>query len=540
MKNSPYPLYELPFIRDLKDMLEQKEKQMPEQIAFTYPKGHGQIAKKTYHDFYCEVNALGTWMYGQGIREKHVAIIGENSYEWLLAFFAIINSGNVAVPIDKELPKEEVTCLLQKADVTAVFCSKAYRELVEDMEHIAVFTLSDMEKYIDEGQQDIAHGNVAYVNYEIDRKRMCCIMFTSGTSGVSKGVMLSHESIAEDINGSCQLFVLEGNTIALLPFHHAFGLVVGVLMVFHYGYTTYINKSLKTIQKGLQIAKPQTMFLVPLFVKTFHRQIWESAKKNGRDKVLRRMMKLSDFLLRFGIDIRKKCFASVHKAFGGKLQYIISGGAGIGTQYIREFRSWGVEILNGYGTTECSPCAAVNRNFYHKDGTVGLPIPGARVKIAEDGEVLIQGPLVMLGYYKDAEATAEVLKDGWYATGDLGVLDENGFLTLTGRKKNLIILSNGENVSPEELEADFLKDEAVQEVLVYEKEGMIVAEIYPQNDFPWEGFQKGNCADKEEYFHNLLKRINRNRPLYKQIGKVILRDTEFAKNTSKKIIRYQK
>lgn len=530
MRNDSYPLYELPHILDLKDMLEQKEKQMPDRVAFTYPEGHGRTAEKTYHDFYREVNALGTWMYHQGIKEKHIGIIGENSYEWLLAFFSIINGGNVAVPIDKELPKEEITHLLQKANVAAVFCSKAYMELVGDMEHITVFPMSDMPDYIDEGKCHITNRYMEYVNYEIDRKRMCCNMFTSGTSGAGKGVMLSHESIAEDINGSCQLFVLEGNTIALLPFHHAFGLVVGVLMVFHYGYSTYINKSLKTIQKSLQTAKPQTMFLVPLFIEAFEKQIWETAEKEGRDKLLRSMMKLSDILLRFGIDIRRKCFASVHKAFGGELRYIISGGAGIGTRYIREFRSWGIEILNGYGTTECSPCAAVNRNFHHKDGTVGLPIPNAEIKIAGDGEVLVQSPVVMLGYYKDAEATAEVLKDGWYATGDLGELDEDGFLTLTGRKKNLIILSNGENVSPEELEADFLKDEAVQEVLVYGNEGMIVAEIYPADGY----------LDNEEYFQHLMKQVNRNRPRYKQIGKVLLRDTEFAKNSSRKIIRYQK
>lgn len=530
MRDKPYALYEIPYIRDLKEMLEQKEEQMPESIAFTYPKGRSQIVERTYHDFYCGVNALGTWICQNGLYEAHIAIIGENSYEWLTAFFAIINGGNVAVPIDKELPKNEILSLLRKGDVTAVFCSQSYMELISNIEDITVFSMSEMEAYIENGQQYIVEGNREYLNYQIDRKKMCCIMFTSGTSGASKGVMLSHESIAEDINGSCQLFILEGNTIALLPFHHAFGLIVGVLMVFHYGYTTYINKSLKNLQKNLQIAKPQTMFVVPLFVETFSRQIWENVQKEGREKTLRKMMKISDFLLKLGIDIRKKCFAPVREAFGGELQYIISGGAGIGTQYIREFRSWGVEILNGYGTTECSPCAAVNRNFYHKDGTVGLPVPNTKVKIAEDGEVIIYGPIVMLGYYKDEEATGKVLNEGWYATGDLGMVDKDGFLTLTGRKKNLIILSNGENISPEELETDILKDKAVKEVLVYEDEGIIVAEIYPEDDY------SGNSR----YFGDLVKKINHNRPLYKQIGKVLLRDTEFPKNTSKKIMRYQK
>jgi long-chain acyl-CoA synthetase len=390
--------------------------------------------------------------------------------------------------------------------------------------------MSKMQDYIDEGNRHISEKNTSYIDYVIDRKKMCCIMFTSGTSGESKGVMLSHENIAGDINGSCQLFKLDGNTMAVLPFHHAFGLVVGVLMVFNYGHTTYISKSLKRMQNDLQSAKPQTMFLVPLFVETFSRQIWDNARKSGKEKTLKIMMKISDFLLKLGIDIRGYWFKSVFQAFGGSLQYIICGGADVNVKYIREFRSWGIEILNGYGTTECSPCVAVNRNFHHKDGTVGLPLPNVKVRIAEDGEVLIKGTPVMLGYYKDDKVTSEALKHGWYSTGDIGFLDNDGFLTLTGRKKNLIILNNGENISPEELESDILQDIAVQEVLVYETDGIIAAEIYPFEEY----------LHNDEYFENLRKSINKNRPIYKQISKVTLRETEFPKNTSGKIVRYSK
>lgn len=356
-------------------------------------------------------------------------------------------------------------------------------------------------------------------------------MFTSGTSGSSKGVMLSHENIAEDINSSCKLFVLEGNTIAVLPFHHAFGLIVAVFMVFNYGYTVYINRSLKTIQRDLQMAKPQTMFLVPLFVETFHKQIWMNAKKEGKEKLLHRMIKISNFLLKCRIDVRKKIFTSVRNAFGGETEYIISGGASLGTQYVKEFRSFGIEILNGYGTTECSPCAAVNRNFYHKDGTVGIAVPDIDVKISDSGEVLVKGSIVMQGYYKDDRATKEVLNDGWYKTGDLGYLDDEGFLTLTGRCKNLIILSNGENVSPEELEADFLKYDEVQEVLVYEKNGIIIAEIYPDEEYR----KKIGEENLQEYFDKICKEINSKRPLYKQVGKVRLRKSEFKRIQVKNI-----
>lgn len=548
MKNKPYELYELPLIRDLKDMLIQKKEQKPDDIAFTYSKGRNQIVKKTYREFHDDVNALGTWMHKQDLQGKHIAVLSENSYEWLVCFFAIVCGGGVAVPIDKELPDKEIKNLLQKADVRAIIYSKSYIDVAENavemlsqsteqknVNDFKAYSMADLESFLVEGKELLASGNRSFVDYQIDRKKMCCIMFTSGTSGSCKGVMLSHENIAEDINSSCQLFVLEGNTLAVLPFHHAFGLVVAVFMVFHYGYTIYINRSLKTIQKDLQIAKPQTMFLVPLFVETFHKQIWTTAKKEGKEKLLKRMMKFSDFLLKLGVDLRKKIFTSVRQAFGGETEYIICGGAPLGTQYIKEFRSWGIEILNGYGTTECAPCAAVNRNHFHKDGTVGVAVPGAHMSIGEDGEVFIKGSIVMMGYYKDDNATNEVLKDGWYATGDLGFVDEEGFLTLTGRKKDLIILSNGENVSPEELESDFLKYEAVQEVLVYEQSQTIVAEIYPDTDYLKEN---DSDVDVQEYFDNIRSEVNRNRPIYKQVGEILLRDSEFPKNTSKKILRY--
>lgn len=548
MKNKPYDLYEIPLIQNLKDMIIQKKEHKPDDIAFTYSKGRNQVVKKTYGEFYDEVNALGTWLHNQNLQGKHIAVIGENSYEWLVCFFAIVCGGGVAVPIDKELPDKEIKNLLQKADVRAIIYSKSYIDVAENavemlsqsteqknVNDFKAYSMADLESFLVEGKELLASGNRSFVDYQIDRKKMCCIMFTSGTSGSCKGVMLSHENIAEDINSSCQLFVLEGNTIAVLPFHHAFGLVVAVFMVFHYGYTIYINRSLKAIQKDLQIAKPQTMFLVPLFVETFHKQIWTTAKKEGKEKLLKRMMKFSDFLLKLGVDLRKKIFTSVRQAFGGETEYIICGGAPLGTQYIKEFRSWGIEILNGYGTTECAPCAAVNRNHFHKDGTVGVAVPGAHMSIGEDGEVFIKGSIVMMGYYKDDNATNEVLKDGWYATGDLGFVDEEGFLTLTGRKKNLIILSNGENVSPEELESDFLKYEAVQEVLVYEQSQTIVAEIYPDTDYLKEN---DSDVDVQEYFDNIRSEVNRNRPIYKQVGEILLRDSEFPKNTSKKILRY--
>lgn len=538
MKNRNYPLYELPMITDLKDLLIQKKEKQPDKTAFIYEKKRGEFAEKTYQNFYDDVNALGAAFWNQELCGKHIAVIGENSYQWLVCFFAVVNGGGVAVPIDKELPEPEIAKLLQKADAEWVICSEKYHKKVENavrlIRGITVYSMTELDQYIADGYQKLSAQNNPYTAYEIDRYKTCCILFTSGTSGESKGVMLSHQNIAADINAGCQMFELTGDTIVVLPLYHAFGLVVGVFVPFHYGRTIFINRSIKTFQKDLQDVKPQAIALVPLFVETFYKQIWAAARKDGKEKLLKNMMRCSDILLRLGIDIRKKAFQSVQQVFGGNLEYIVCGGAPLGVQYIKAFRSWGIEILNGYGTTECSPCIAVNRNCHHKDGTVGLTYPNIDIKVSDDGEILVKGAIVMQGYYKNPAETQKVLNNGWYATGDIGFVDEEGFIRLTGRKKNLIILSNGENISPEELEADFLKDMAVSEVLVKEKEGLLAAEIYPDKSYLTERHQEGSL---EDYFEQLRRTVNKNRPLYKQISVIQLRDTEFNKNTSRKIVR---
>lgn len=534
VRNGPYPYYEHPRIENLREMVEQKNRLCPEQTAFSYPDGAGGTATKSFGDVYRDMNALGGWMFAQNIRTQHVALLGENSYLWIVSFLAIVNGGNVAVPIDKGLPGKEITRLLEKADATVVFCPDAYRGRVEDMEGVRMFTFEELARACNAAVGDAAAdcetaGRERYADYTIDADTCCCIFFTSGTSGESKGVCLSQRNLVSELNQACALVELGGNTVALLPFHHAFGLVEGVFAVFHYGYENYLNKSLKTVRRALAEQKPQHLFLVPLFVETFHRQIWDEAKKQGRDRLLRGLMWFSDWLLAVGIDLRAKLFVSVREAFGGKLAYIISGGAGIDPFYIKEFRSWGIEILNGYGTTECSPCISVNRNHHHKDGTAGLLLPDIAVKAASSGEILVSGDIVMQGYYKEPEATAAVLTDGWYATGDIGYLDADGFLTLTGRKKNLIVLSNGENISPEELERALALDAAVREVLVYERDGGITAEIYPDEAYT------GDTA----YFDELRRSVNAKLPAYKRIDRVILRREEFIKNSSMKIVRYR-
>jgi len=504
-------------------MIRHKAEKIPDEPAFRYRKGRDTVETKTYKEVFTEVQKAASWIDQNWGRGNHIAIIGENSYEWIVAFFAVLSSGNVAVPIDKELPAAEVEWLINKAEATSILISKTYRDLIEGLSGLNTMTLKELQGV--EGD----HAD-EYHFYEPEAGELASIFFTSGTSGRSKGVMLTHGNLAHEVYGPGTLITAEGKTsFAVLPFHHTFGLNVAVMCAYNYELCVFVNKSLKKVKDDLLLAKPDIIFLVPMFVEVFYKQIIDNIKKSGREKKVKTGVRLSSFLLKFGIDKRRKLFKEIIDNFGGNLKWIVCGGAPLDPFYVKEFRKFGMEILNGYGTTECSPCVATNRNYYKKDGSIGILIPGMQARVSPEGELQLKGPVVMKGYYNDPEATAAVLNDGWYSTGDLGKVDEDNFLFLTGRIKNLIILSNGENISPEEIENDFQRDLAVNEVLVYEKDNKIIAEIFPEED---------HMGDTE-YFNALMEKVNKGRPVYKQVAAIKLRDKEFIKNTSKKIVRYK-
>lgn len=528
LRNKPYPLYSPPEITDLKEMVNSQVQKNANKIIFSFSAGRDNITNKTYNDVYNDVNALGTYLYSYNLKNAHIAIIGENCYEWIITFLAIVNGGNVAVPIDKEQPPDKIKQLLKQSDCKAVIASKNAIKNLDDAD-IPTFSMNNFPQFLCKGQELIKNGISEYMDYVIDVDKLAAIFFTSGTTGDSKGVMLSHKNMAFDINSASKNYSPNGSNLSVLPFHHTFGLMTSVLMGFNYSCPTYINKSLKHLQKDLQLVKPQTMLLVPLFIETFYKIVIDNARKNNKEKKLNTAVKISNLLLKFGIDLRKKLFKDVLQAFGGNLEYVICGGAPLDQKYVKIFRSWGVSILNGYGITECSPVVSVNRNHHWCDGSAGLVIDGCEVKISEDKEILVKGNNIMMGYYNDETATKQVLNNGWYSTGDLGDIDDNGFLFITGRKKNLIILSNGENISPEGIEAKILLDEAVSEAVVYGENGLIIVQIFPMKEY----------LGKTEYFEELIARINKNQPQYMKIDRIILRKTEFPKNSAKKILRHK-
>lgn len=515
--NKNYPYYEHKEISNLTELLALSIENNPDDIAFSFCNNDRKVIDKTYREFYFEVMDLKNYI-ASLYHDKHIAIIGENSYEWIVIFFAIILSGNTAVVIDKGLPIDVIEMLLNNSDTNIMFYSQ-YNETLANNKDIIGYPISDINKYETLGKKEKKA-------VKLDNDKCATIFFTSGTTGANKAVMLSQRNIANNTYAAASLFKPNGSAFSVLPFHHSFGLITSIIAPFFYHVKVFINTNLRNILNDLKIAKPNTMFVVPMFVEQFYKQIWSTARKTHKKEVLKTSIKLSNGLMKIGIDLRSKLFKSITSEFGGNLEYIICGGAFLNKTYVKWFRSIGINILNGYGITECSPVLAVNRNHFYRDGSVGQAIKDANVKI-EDGEIVVKSKSVMLGYYKDKKSTNQVIKRGWFHTGDLGYIDKDGFIFITGRKKNLIILNNGENVSPELVEEVLGKDSGVEEVVVYAKNNRIVAEIFPTEEY----------IGDQEYFNALIYKYNKGLPKNRQIAMVNLRYEEFPKNNNRKILR---
>lgn len=512
--NKPYPYYKHKLLSSFKELLECNNYSKND-IAFMYNENK-ELKKKTYKDFYEDVTNLTNYL-SNNFKGKHIAIIGENSYAYIVLFFSIIISNNVAVLIDKDLEELKINELLKKSDCKIVFYSDYCNlELSKKYKYYKIDSIFDI---IEEKKFPTYKENKVKFDYRV-------IFFTSGTTGNNKGVMLSEKNILTDIYAASSLFEPDGLIFSTLPFHHAFGLITSILKPFYYHAPVFINSSLKYLTKELIESKPNTMFVVPIFIENFYKQIWKNARLKKQDKLLKAMIKISDTLLSLGIDLRSTMFASILKNFGGNLKYIICGGAYLDKKYIKYFRSLGIEILNGYGITECSPVLAVNRNHHYKDGSVGQVVKNTKIKI-KNNEILVKGDIVMLGYYKDNDATKSVMENGYFNTGDFGYLDEEGFLFITGRKKNLIILSNGENISPEVIESALSQYKGISEVIVYEENNKLIASIYPEEEY------LGNTS----YFSGIIYKYNKTVPKNHQISEVRVRTKEFIKNSNKKILR---
>ena len=561
-RKKAYPLYETTVFRDFRVMVEQSAENFPDRPAISYKKNprDKETQSVTYLQAKNDIRDLGTEQIALGLRDKKVAIVGGASCGWVYTYFSLMAIGAVTVPLDKEMPAPDLAATIERASCYAIFYGA---EIAGKLDYLKENTKAELyvcmngdplaegdlalASLIEAGGKKFAEGDNSYYDYEIDPDRLATIVFTSGTTGKGKGVMLSQTNIVSDMTQGMYLFDITPKTLNVLPPHHTFGSTVNYVGHYAQGSEIYITSGIKYLLNELKEQQPTHLVLVPLFVETLYRRIWATAEKNGIDKKLKTGMKLSAALRKIGIDKRRSIFAQVHETFGGKLEMIICGGAALNQDIIDFFDAIGITVLNGYGITECAPLVSCNRNEWQKNGSVGLPIIGEEVRIFEpdangEGEICVKGPNVMMGYYEEPEATAAVIdEDGFFHTGDYGKLDEDGWLFITGRKKNLIIFSNGKNVYPEEIETEISRIRGVLEVVVYAGESkanpereVIVAEIFPD----YEQLKNDGVTDVKEYFDEHVKLANTRMAPYKKVGLVKIRKEEFIKNTSRKITRF--
>lgn len=540
-------------LETIRDIINNSSNKYKDKIAIREKKNK-KIVSYTYGQLRDDVYALGTKLIDMGLKDKHIAIVGENSYNWIVSYLAIITGVGVAVPLDKELDSEQISKLLEKGDASAVLFSKGFLssidEIIENSKLEFAACLNDTDKYTDvqtlinEGRQLINEGSTVYEDSIVNVNELNVIMFTSGTTGFNKGVMISQNNLLVNIEVACKAFGIYHKTVAVLPFHHIYENVCGMIAPITVGMTLFINDSLKYLSKDLKLAQPELEIMVPLFLETMEKSIRAQLKRMNLEKTFENSIKFSNFLLKFGIDLRRLLFRKVHANFGGKLKAIVCGGAALKPELITFFGDIGITIHNGYGITECTPLISVNLNKKGDHFSVGKIFSSCQVKIDNKneegiGEILVKGPNVMMGYYKDDESNEKSFSNGWFRTGDYGSIDADKNLVICGRKKNLIVLSNGKNVHPEELEGYIYEMMPyVKESLVYidkNKKGSEVISTYVYLD---QDFSSGKSLEElESILKEDLKKVNKKLPSFKKIQHIYIKEEEFEKNSSKKIIR---
>ena len=546
---------------DVRQLMEWAGDTHGEKIAFSYRNKAGDKAVQSvsFETLRKDVRNLASRLREMGCEGKHCAVIGSFSYDWVLAYYAVLICGGVLVPLDRDWKGEDLAATAKEAKVELLFCDKDIAEkasAVEESTRLLCPTLwlkggaeeHSLQCLTAEGEAVYRTSPQLYHDAPTDPHRMALLVYTSGTTGAGKGVMLSQTAVLSNICAALPYIDYSEKTVAVLPPHHTYGSTVMLIGHTVIGSEVYISSGLRHIQRELAEQKPGHMVLVPLYLETFYRKILANAKEQGKEKLLRRMIRISNLLRKVGIDLRKKLFGSVRKAFGGELRTVISGGAPISHEIVSFFDSIGIATLNGYGITECAPLIAVNRSRYRVQDSVGHVIEIDTVKIDApdengEGEILVKGPNVMLGYYQKEEATAEAVdKEGFFHTGDYGRLRKDGVLFITGRKKNLIILSNGKNVYPEEIESALSSLSGVLETVVYEgiskrgtEHNAIVAEIFPDTEY----LKKNGITDAYAYLKEHINDYNRTATPYKKIGVLKVRTEEFPKNTLRKILRFR-
>ncbi len=565
-------MYPVRQVTDLKDILNSSAELYGERTAYLYKERlGGDYLPISFRQVRDDVEALGTALWDEGLSGRRIGVIGENRYEWVISYLATANGLGVVVPLDRELPAHEIAVLMDRAELTAlIYSSNVEQKILEALPLVKnpVMLISmdsdrrqgetrSLSEMIRSGSRRIAEGKRHFIDAVVDPERMSMLLFTSGTTGLAKGVMLCHRNIASNIYNMSKyvdLTVRQGQQIGLsmLPMHHTYEFTCTIMASFYQGATIAFCEGLKYVVKNMEEAKVTYMIAVPLVFENMHQKIWKQAEKSGKADKMRKAIRMIRTISHIDKKIQKRTmrlFKEVHAGLGGHVRLMVAGAAPINPAVINDFNAMGITMLQGYGMTECSPIIALNPDWCARAAAAGLPLPESEVRIFEPdengiGEIICKSQSVMLGYYKDEEETAKVLRDGWLYTGDYGYFDKDGYLYITGRKKNVIVTKNGKNIFPEEVEFYLNSSPYISEVVVTGEaeetsgESIVWASIFPDRDAILE--QKGTLSDEE--VRSLLKaeidRINEQMPFYKRVKRFRIRDTEFDKTTTRKIKRW--
>ena len=553
---------------DLKDMLNQTGEVYGDRPAYIFKtEEKGKFRTITHKEFRENINALGTTLIQMGLKDKRIALISENRYEWELSYLAVASGVGVIVPLDKALPDNELESLILRSQVEAIIYSSKYDVIMNTLRekkntNLKYFISMDLEEntqgiyaekaLVEKGKKLLADGNKTYIDAKIDAEKMGIMLFTSGTTAMSKAVMLSHKNLVTNVMDIIQRFDLtdEDRFLSFLPLHHVFECTVGFLYPISIGGSIAFCEGVKHMAENIKEFEITAMISVPAVFDIIYRKVMKTIEKKGKLANLEKGKKVSQFLLKMKIDLRKQLFKEVHESLGPKLKLVVTGGAALDPETEKGFNDLGFDVEQGYGLTETAPVIAAETPKCRRLGSIGKKFPSVEVKIDDPdeegiGELMAKGPSIMLGYYENEEATKSALEsDGWFHTGDLARIDKDGFIYISGRKKSVIVLNNGKNVFPEEIETLLNKVEGIKETFVFEKKEddgdvKVCVEIVYDKELIKELYNIEGEENIKEFLWDKVKEVNKLMPKYKYVREMVITEEPLIKTTTLKIKRHE-
>ena len=551
---------------NIKELIYNSAKIYENNIAFIVK--HQEGKNKTYENITYkmlleQINALGTKLYDMELKNKRIAILGRNRYEWALGHLTSLLGGIVSIPLDKDLQIDELENSLIRSKADAIYFDEKYIEKIEEIksrnttnlkQYICMSKMSgydDIHTLKEEGQKLLEKGNKEYISAKIDENAMNILLFTSGTTSKSKAVMLSQKNIASNVYAMQRVEDIRStdSNLAFLPMHHIFGSTC-LIMMLSCGVRNSFPDGLRYVSQNLKEYEVSVFVGVPLLIEAIYNRVVKEIEKQGKTKLIKNAIKISNFLLKFHIDIRRKLFKQIIDQLGGKMRFVISGGAPLDPKIQKGFIDLGIDMVQGYGLTETSPVIAAENMYKSKTGSIGVPMENVTVEIVNKddngiGELRAKGPNVMLGYYENEEETKNVLKDGWFYTGDLGYIDKEGFIFITGRQKNMIVLKNGKKIFPEEIETLVNRIDLVEECMVFGMPDEVdkndvklsVKVVYNKDEIKQKYGDISLDEIRDIIWNRIKNEVNTTVPRYKHIMNMILTDKELIKTTTKKVKR---